>query len=504
MSDSSLLDALSDRSEDCARLQAFIGSRAGVGCAPRALADALEGLAGAQLELFWQRLNALGALCVARLGLAEDSDEDAHDAVFGTPAWSEGVGTLVKITQLVSAFSEGCKTRPKALLATLVTLHDILTLLCGDDAEEAHLQAAIAKACEHWWLQGELGRELVVTQLIAHLLVCAVDRDDSDAPVRRLHAVRAAFQLLDFDDESIESIRGLLLRCFVHPRFLKAAEGRRFLSYSLTFHEDVQELAIEVIKPQIATGHASLASAYGDVLLRGWRETGEGGEGSNLPALRLHLEDLLQSLAHEAIHAVDHRYFSGLREVLRSLHDSKRLKEVDSLLLRIYGPILWRSLRCANALVRAQAATLFFDVFPVQDGSATASSTAENDHLLQRQFELLKTLLEDSDHRVRAVAASGCCRVLNDFWEAVPPAITHQLLSFIAGKLGIDASSAVVRLAVVHGLGELLSNPRSHATLKSLLPAIANMLHDHSDKVRAGFVKILTKVRPVCSSHASA
>lgn len=250
----------------------------------------------------------------------------------------------------------------------------------------------------------------------------------------------------------------------------------------------IQDLAVEVIKPQVAAGTAVIAGAYGDVLIRGWRDT------DSSPALRRHAEDLLQSLAHAAIHAKDQRYFEGLREMLRSFHDSKRLKEVDSLLLRMYGPILWRSLRCANAKVRVQAATLFFDAFPIQDGNATATSTAENDHLLQSQFELLKTLLEDGDHRVRAVAASGCCRVLSDFWEAIPPAITHQLLAFIAGKLGSDVSSSIVRLAVVHGLHALLNNPRSHATLKSVLPAISNLLHDTSDKVRAGFVKILNKV----------
>lgn len=291
----------------------------------------------------------------------------------------------------------------------------------------------------------------------------------------------------------------------------QVAEGRRFLSFSFMFHEgivvphvnvftynrliafnarkkDVQELAIEVMKPQLVSGNSSVAAAYGDVLLRAWRET------ESSPTLRQHFEDLLQSLVHNAIHAQNSRYFQGLRECLRVFHDSKKFKEVDTLLLRLYGPILWRSLRCANALVRVQAATLFFDVFPIQDGNNVLSTNADNDNLLQRQFDLLKSLLEDGDHRVRAVAASGCCRVLCDFWEAVPTAITHQLLSFIAGKLGSDASSSIVRLSVVYGLRELLNNPRSHATMKSILPAISNMLHDYSDKVRAGYVKILIKV----------
>lgn len=215
--------------------------------------------------------------------------------------------------------------------------------------------------------------------------------------------------------------------------------------------------------------------------------------------MRQTIEDLCQSLAYDSIHASSQKYFQGLREMLRVFHDSKRIKEVDALLLRMYGPILWRSLRCANPLVRVQASTLFFDVFPIQEGNPTSTLAADNDILLQRQFDLIKTLLEDGDHRVRAVAASGCCRVLRDFWEAVPPGITHQMLSYIAGKLGSDTASAIVRLSVVHGLNELLDNPRSHATMKSLLPAIANMLHDNSDKVRAGFVKILNKVRAFLS-----
>ena len=90
--------------------------------------------------------------------------------------------------------------------------------------------------------------------------------------------------------------------------------------------------------------------------------------------------------------------------MLGSFHEAKRLKGVDSLLLRIYGPVLWRSLRCANALVRAQATMIFFDAFPLQGSDASA---VECDTVLQKQFDLLSSLLKDADHRVRAAAASG-------------------------------------------------------------------------------------------------
>lgn len=51
------------------------------------------------------------------------------------------------------------------------------------------------------------------------------------ADVKRCHQLRAAFPLLDFDDEeSSADLRQLLLRAAFCPAFLRLAEGRRFLS----------------------------------------------------------------------------------------------------------------------------------------------------------------------------------------------------------------------------------------------------------------------------------
>ena len=54
------------------------------------------------------------------------------------------------------------------------------------------------------------------------------------ADVKRCHAMRGAFQLLDFDDESIADVRTLLLRAAFSPAFLRPAEGRRFLGFLFT------------------------------------------------------------------------------------------------------------------------------------------------------------------------------------------------------------------------------------------------------------------------------
>ena len=46
--------------------------------------------------------------------------------------------------------------------------------------------------------------------------------------------MREALSLLDFEDESISDVRALLVRAAFAPTFLKANEGRRFLSYLFT------------------------------------------------------------------------------------------------------------------------------------------------------------------------------------------------------------------------------------------------------------------------------
>lgn len=219
--DYALLEVLIDKQPNCAALSAYLGARVGEGSDPRALIETLEMLTATQLNLFWSKARDLASHCVQQLGLTDDSDEEGHERAIDTPVWAAGVGTLSKIAALVMMFCESSKSRPKSLLMTLVTLHDVLTLLNCDDSNESCLQSTISKVCEAWWTQNETGRELVVTQLIAYLLLCAVENDETDVFVKRLYVIKSAFQLLDFDDDSIESIRGLLLRCFAHPRFLK-------------------------------------------------------------------------------------------------------------------------------------------------------------------------------------------------------------------------------------------------------------------------------------------
>lgn len=74
------------------------------------------------------------------------------------------------------------------------------------------------------------------------------------------------------------------------------------------------------------------------------------------------------------------------------------------------------------------------------------------------------------------------------------PALT-ALLGKLVGDLAADASSTAVRTAVFKGLTYLLDNHLAQPLLKELLPQMAEMIHDPSERVRRSFLKLLLTVK---------
>ncbi len=400
---------------------------------------------------------------------------------------------LRSICSIIHFYFDLKQYRMEALVDVIVKLHDLLMVLDDNVIGATSLKVAISRICEFWWTKEENGAENMVTQLIPYLLVISLGPNALDADIKRVYNVRGAILLFEFDDPSIESIRTLLLRCYIHPPYLKSAEGKKFLSFLFNVSPQLQTLIMSVIKPQLASCVRGLASTYGEIIYKAWKECDKTDTSDSSS-----LEDVVQGIIHDGIHAADRKYFKSIRLLLKNFHDAKKYKNVDQLLLKCYNPILWRSLKAANCLVRVQAATLFFDTFPLQDPDADVN---ESNLILQKQFDFLTILLKDEDHRVRAIAVSGVCHILREYWEAIPISTTKQILSYIVSTLGCDCACANVRVAVIKGLEELLEQPLSHMVLKGLLPVLANSVHDTNDKVRLAFIQLLIKVKGVRGIH---
>lgn len=72
--------------------------------------------------------------------------------------------------------------------------------------------------------------------------------------MKRCHALRGALELFDYDDPSIGSLKQLLLRAAFAPPFLRAAEGRRFLSHLFTLHAGLTRDLYAILRNQIPNG----------------------------------------------------------------------------------------------------------------------------------------------------------------------------------------------------------------------------------------------------------
>mmetsp|Transcript_9328 Transcript_9328/g.19073 ORF Transcript_9328/g.19073 Transcript_9328/m.19073 type:complete len:104 (-) Transcript_9328:977-1288(-) len=61
-------------------------------------------------------------------------------------------------------------------------------------------------------------------------------------------------------------------------------------------------------------------------------------------------------------------------------------------------------------------------------------------------------------------------------------------------ELAFDTSSDAVRQAVAEGITLILKNPLTHDIMSKLLPVLAPMLRDKSDRVRISFSRLLDSI----------
>ena len=456
--------------------------------------DIMDMLSSSEHELLTKKLHNLTNESIILIS----STEEGSDSILITSK------VLQQISELLLLYLETTKYRFNIIFTTIQNLHDILISLDETQYNTKQiitsiitLKTLISRLCEYCWIHKETASERFITQLIPYLLLNSLKSTAHENDIKRVYKIHSAFTLLDYEANTIESIHIMLMNCYTNILYLKYNDGKKFLSYLFSVHLGLHKDILHTMRTHLLDGHNSdhhafartqmtkIATAYGDILYNAWKHMVDDS------AEKQSIEESLQALLHQAIHSSNPPYFNALRIILNTFHEAKRYKGVDSMLLRVYGPILWRSLKCANYIVRVQATMIFFDSFPLQDEEASAS---ESDLILQKQFDMLTPMLKDDDHRVRSAAATGVCHVLKEFWAALPASTTKQALSYVVGTLGRDASDATVRVAVMSGLYDLLDQPLAHPVMKSLLPLLSNTIHDVSERVRVGFIQILIKV----------
>ena len=371
----------------------------------------------------------------------------------------------------------------------LSKFHD--SLMQFDSDRFGLLQHSIAMVCENYVLKEMTDSAELLPQTVCFLLMFALRSEAKVADVKRVHQLRNAFKLFDYDDASSDGIKQLLMHAMMNTLFLRTSDGKKFCTFILQLGGEVTEYAHAVVKTHIPGASKTQLSALGDIYFKAWKNSDEN--------VRNQIEyACIQDFMNHAVHAQRKGSsklspFTRISTILEHFHSQKKVAGVDEMLYRLYAPILWRSLNVANADVRCNAVSLMIDAFPIQNPGAGPEETSE---LLQRQFDNLMMLLKDDSPSVRAISARGLCKVFAIYWEVIPSQVLGDMLQILAVDLAVDSSSAEVRLAVIEGFKFLIENtPASHTAMRRYLKKIGKLIHDSNPKNREAFLDLLLVVK---------
>ncbi|NXG17944.1 CNDG2 protein, partial [Grallaria varia] len=455
------------------------------------LNELLQELPRKQKEVLWERLTQLLTESLEENPVEtweRTGDDKINDntEVEITPETKQTVAVIQGVTAVVTASIPAVdeNVNYKALLECALMLNGILPAL---PESEKILQDAIQRVCEMWWEKGLEGKEVLGKTLFIILLRKSLNKAAMGADIVRLWNLHQALLCFDYDSEGSNEVKDLLLQCFMSVKHIKKEEGRRFLSFLFSWNINFIKMIHGTVKNQLQFFPRSLMEYISEVYFRGWKKV----SGEFIEVLE---HNCIQDFMHHGICLPrSSSIHSKVREMLSYFHKQSKVRQgVEEMLYRLYQPILWRALKTRNSEVRANAAFLFVDAFPVRDPSFNAE---EMDNEIQKQFEELFSLLEDPHPVVRSTGILGVTQIISRYWEMIPSTIVADLLKKITGELACDTASADVRCSVFKCLPIILDNKLSHPLLEQLLPATKHSLHDNSEKVRVAFVDMLLKVK---------
>ncbi|NWV79923.1 CNDG2 protein, partial [Dasyornis broadbenti] len=455
------------------------------------LNELLQELPRKQKEVLWQRLTKLLTESLMENPVetwhrAGDDKRDDDMEVDITPEMKQTVAVIQGVAAVATASIPAVdeNVNYKALVECVLILNGILPAL---PASEKVLQDAIQRVCGMWWEKGLEGKEQLGKTLFVILLRKSLNKAATGADIVRVWNLHQTLLCFDYDSEESNEVKDLLLQCFMSVKHIKKEEGRRLLSFLFSWNVNFIKMIHGTVKNQLQFIPRSLVECISEVYFRAWKKV----SGEFIEVLEYYC---IQDFMHHGIHLPrSSPVHSKVREMLSYFHKQSKVRQgVEEMLYRLYQPILWRALKARNSEVRANAAFLFVDAFPVRDPSFNAE---EMDNEIQKQFEELFSLLEDPHPVVRSTGILGVTQITSKYWEMIPSTILADLLKKITGELACDTTSADVRCSVFKCLPIILDNKLTHPLLEQLLPATKYSLHDNSEKVRVAFVEMLLKVK---------
>lgn len=458
------------------------------------LHEVLSFLRDRQQTLLFVRLRNALASSIRVLQENIPDTVDQHQISSQQQHLQQHVTAIHVATDIIHSFIQNRSCTPdEAIVDVICDLHSILLAL-----PDYKYQDQVVSICEWLWRSGDDRKIQIAPQTILYLLIKTFDiplsfklenkqnkKKPSIRDVKRLYAMRTALDDFNLSESepSSETVRKFLLQCPTSPLYVLQDVGSKFLAYLLNV-DDICNAVFNSILVQLSSASKRWAEAYGKILFTAWKL----GKSQRIFTS-------LTFLTEKALYSAIEPLGTNLRIVLQSFHHNKNV-QVDELLHRMYGPILYKNLKVANPYVRRNAITVLTGSFPIHDPN---SLVQDIERTIAVQCNLMLDLLTDPAPIVRRATISGVCRILHNFWELVPNQCAKRMLDIITTKLVFDSSSSINRISALDGLRSVVFNMSSHQILAVILPGLGPLLHDGIERVRLAFFDLLLSVKAKCA-----
>ncbi|KAF2356945.1 Condensin-2 complex subunit G2 [Trinorchestia longiramus] len=395
--------------------------------------------------------------------------------------------------------------------------------------------------CEEWMLRDLPHSLTFAPQLFTVLVRLSIEKKAEKSYVKRVYRLRDVLPTCLEDQgeaaterptrsTSTEDLVTALAACTVSPVYLACDSGVKFIGLVLAHKSCVLQLlccvqevhgCVSPLREGVpATLQQNASQQTGAGLLQGVegrrRPPQKGNVLVRLSVRRgsvvvvvvvledcdLHIEaelsfeeDCLQDLmyGYVTVHPVNSAQLSSnLVAFLHPLHTHQKLPAFSTVLQRLYYPFLWRSLTCANALMRSNATNALCSAYPLED---LARPMEERDLHLTRCHTALTEALTDDHPSVRIVAVQGVCRIMHSYWATLPKNVIQSWFGLLLTRLAYDASSAQVRQQVIKGLYRVLECQDALPFLQQCLPQLGPCFDDCNAAVRLALVRMLLKLQ---------
>lgn len=441
--------------------------------------ESLGILTGEEMTALWTSLNHYTATSV--LSLVEGDQVNEHGRAGEIVTAVVMVGKLCIPLPVVQ--DDGC---PQPFIQTALLLHSVLPNL-----KDTKMINIICVFLEGWYSGQLQDRDSLTSNTLVCLLKRSVSPQGTKADVKRIWNLHQT--VLGFRLGECAELQALIVSTIGSSLYLNTPEGVRWLVFLFSLNPELIPKLHKQVKLSMPSLSASKANceALGEVYQKAWLASGG--------IFRAKIEeDCIQDLMYRGV--LGNRCKGGMAvpvlRILSVLHKQKRSPPTQSMLSRLYEPILWRHLKVANSMVRLNACDMFLSCYPIEDQEL---SREERDNSLEMQHTAMLSLMRDENPAVRCAAIGGVCSVLASYWLLIPSDTINQVVSMLIKESVWDSSNARVRVVTLTGIKTLLSSPHSHVYLKVVLPRLSDCMHDTNESVRAAMLDLLLAVKGVRS-----